>query len=123
MADALGYVDQQPDESVDAIFSAQFIENLGSNRVSDLPRLAYAKLRASGLFIAQTVNPESYEALKTFYVDLTHQRPTYPYVLLHLCQQAGFSSPRIFYPLNGGFTQQAYAQAGEYALVGLRWSR
>jgi hypothetical protein len=67
----------------------------------------------------ETVNPECYEALKTFFVDLTHQKPIYPQVLLQMCLQVGFSSARIFYPLWGGFTQEHYEEAGEYAVVAI----
>jgi hypothetical protein len=63
------------------------------------------------------VNPENYEALKTFHVDLTHQRPIFPQVLLHLCWEAGFEAAWVFYPLGGGFTQRCYEAVGEYAVV------
>ena len=79
-----------------------------------------ASCAEDGLFIAETVNPESHEALKTFFVDLTHQRPIYPQVLLYLCRQARFRSARIFYPCAGGFTQAQYQDSGEYAVVALR---
>ena len=67
--------------------------------------------------VAETVNPECYEALKTFFVDLTHQKPIYPQVMLQLCLDAGFPSARIFYPNGGGFTQENYETAGEYAVI------
>jgi hypothetical protein len=55
--------------------------------------------------------------MKTFFVDLTHQRPIFPQVLLQLCQLAGYESARTFYPTAGGFTQTQYRDAGEYAVV------
>jgi hypothetical protein len=102
---------------LDAIFSAQVIEHIVPATLPRLVALSRAKLRPRGLFIAETVNPESYEALKTFHVDLSHQRPIYPQVLLHLCQQGGFLSARIFYPVKGAFTQEHYQDAGEYAVI------
>jgi hypothetical protein len=119
-ADALDYLKQTPEGSVDVIFSAQFIEHVESNRLLELLELARSRLRDKGLFIAETVNPESYLAMKTFFVDLTHQRPIYPQVLLHICQTVGYSSARIFYPTAGGFTQKAYSEAGEYAVVAVK---
>jgi hypothetical protein len=83
-------------------------------------QLGYSKLRHGGIFVAETVNTQGNQALRTSHVDPTHQRPIDPQVLLYLCQQAGFLSGRILYPVNGGLTQHAYAQAGYYALVGLR---
>jgi hypothetical protein len=102
------------------IFSAQFIEHVKSDRLGELVEVAYSRLRRNGLFIAETVNPESYAAMKTFYVDLSHQRPIYPQVLLHVCQKAGFRSARILYPTTAGFTQTAYLDAGEYAAIAVK---
>ena len=121
-ADAFDYLYGRAAESVDVIFSAQFIEHVPSERLPELLEVARARLRPGGLFIAETVNPESYLALKTFFVDLTHQRPIFPQVLLHLVQTAGYRSARIFYPTAGGFTQTqaAYRDAGEYAVVAVK---
>jgi SAM-dependent methyltransferase len=120
LADAFDYLRGVPEASLDVIFSAQFIEHVESSRLLELLQLARSRLRERGLFIAETVNPESYTALKTFYVDLTHQRPIYPQVLLHLCQTAAFVSARIFYPTAGGFTQLPYREAGEYAVIAVK---
>jgi glycosyltransferase involved in cell wall biosynthesis/SAM-dependent methyltransferase len=119
-ADAYDYLAGMPDASLDVIFSAQVIEHFPSDRLLEMLELARRKLDAGGLFIAETVNPESHEALKTFFVDLTHQRPIYPQVLLYLCRQAGYRSARIFYPCAGGFTQAHYQDSGEYAVVAAR---
>ena len=115
--DAIEYLRKQPEGSIDVIFSAQFIEHVDSGQLPELLRLAKGRLTRGGLFIAETVNPESFEALKAFHVDLTHQRPIYPQVLLFKCHEAGFPSARIFYPLGGGFTQRHYETAGEYAII------
>ncbi|HEY7509158.1 MAG TPA: methyltransferase domain-containing protein, partial [Vicinamibacteria bacterium] len=118
--DAFAYLRTVGASTLDAVFSAQFIEHLPSEQLAELLALARSRLREGGLFIAETPNPESFEALKTFHVDLTHQRPIYPQVLLYLCQQEGFRSARIFYPVGGGFTQKSYETSGEYAVVATR---
>jgi len=118
-ADAIEYLQSLPECSLDGIFSAQVIEHVEPKQLTTLLSLAKTRLRPRGVFIAETVNPESFEALKTFHVDLTHQKPIYPQVLLWLCQQAGFPTARIFYPLGGGFTQQNYGNVGEYAVVAM----
>jgi glycosyltransferase involved in cell wall biosynthesis/SAM-dependent methyltransferase len=115
--DALVFLQQATPASLDAIFSAQFIEHVDPTQLLDLLVWARRDLRAGGIFVAETVNPENYEALKTFYVDLTHQRPLFPQVLLHLCWEAGFGDAWIFYPEGGGFTQRCYDAVGEYAVV------
>jgi hypothetical protein len=102
------------------IFSAQFIEHVPSDRLLELLELGYSRLRKGGLFIAETVNPESHLAAKTFFVDLTHQRLIFPQVLLQIGQEAGYESARIFYPTAGGFTQAQYRDAGEYAIVAVK---
>ncbi|MGI9145258.1 MAG: methyltransferase domain-containing protein [Chloroflexota bacterium] len=116
-ADAYDFLNEMPEQSVDVIFSAQFIEHVPSERLLELLELARSRLRDGGLFIAETVNPESHLAMKTFFVDLTHQRPIFPQVLLQLCQTAGYRSAQTFYPTAGGFTQTQYRDAGEYAVV------
>jgi SAM-dependent methyltransferase/glycosyltransferase involved in cell wall biosynthesis len=115
--DALAFLQHAAPASVDGIFSAQFIEHVDPSQLLDLLVWARRALQAGGTFVAETVNPENYEALKAFYVDLTHQRPIFPQVLLHLCWEAGFEAAWIFYPEGGGFTQRCYDSVGEYAVV------
>jgi len=119
-ADAYDFLQGLPERSVDVVFSAQFIEHVPSDRLLELLELSISRLRPGGLFIAETVNPESHLAMKTFFVDLTHQRPIFPQVLLQLCQTAGYQSARTFYPTAGGFTQTDYRDAGEYAVVAVK---
>jgi SAM-dependent methyltransferase len=116
-ADGVDYLATLPPRSVGAVFSAQVVEHLAPERLTAFLSVAASRLRRGGLLIAETVNPESFEAFKTFHVDPTHQRPIFPQVLLHLCREAGFGAARVFYPLGGGFTQERYEEAGEYAVV------
>jgi O-antigen chain-terminating methyltransferase len=118
-ADALDYLRQSSPCSFDGVFMAQVIEHLEREQLVELLSLAKSRVAPGGVFVAETVNPECYEALKTFPVDLTHKMPIYPQVLLLMCQQAGFPSARIFYPLGGGFTQERYQDVGEYAVVAI----
>lgn len=116
-ADGVAYLAALPLRSVGAVFSAQVVEHLEPEQLTTFLTLAASRLKLGGLLIAETVNPESFEAFKTFHVDPTHQRPIFPQVLLHLCREAGFEAGRVFYPLGGGFTQAQYEKAGEYAVV------
>lgn len=115
--DALDYLRTVEPGTLDGIFSAQMIEHLDPVVLRELLSLAKQSLHEGGTLVAETVNPESFEALKTFHVDLTHQKPIYPQVLLFLCREAGFRRARIFYPHAGGFTQGGTDIAGEYAVV------
>ncbi|MSQ23383.1 MAG: class I SAM-dependent methyltransferase [Chloroflexi bacterium] len=118
--DAFDYLASSADESFDGVFCAQVIEHFESSRLIEFLGLVRQKLRPGGVLVAETVNPESYAALKTFHVDLTHQRPIFPEVLLYLCHEAGYPSARVFYPQGGGFDQRNYAGCGEYAVVATR---
>ena len=115
--DALDYLREQASGSLEAVFSAQVIEHLTLEERLELLALAKDRLREGGVFIAETVNPESFEALKTFDVDPTHESPIFPQVLLFECYEAGYRSARIFYPTAGGFAQRSYQTAGEYAVI------
>jgi hypothetical protein len=55
------------------------------------------KLRAGGLFVAETPNPQTLIALSTFFADLTHVRPVHPKTLSLLAKQVGFASTEIRY--------------------------
>jgi hypothetical protein len=98
------------------VFCAQVIEHLPVAALQRLLELARRKLRADGLFIAETVNPHSLAALKTFWVDLTHQHPIFPEVALAFCGLAGFGAAYVFAP---GFDDFAAARftANSYAVV------
>jgi hypothetical protein len=63
------------------------------------------------------VNPHSLEAFKTFYTDLTHQRPIFPEVGLALSQLAGFEEAYVTFPLGSGELESDRRSQGEYAIV------
>ncbi|MGH9268370.1 MAG: methyltransferase domain-containing protein, partial [Acidimicrobiales bacterium] len=90
-ADAVGYLRARADGSIGTVFSAQFIEHVDPSALVEMLRTTLAKLRPGGLVIAETVNPHSLRALKTFWLDLTHQRPLFPEALVCLCRDLGFA--------------------------------
>jgi glycosyltransferase involved in cell wall biosynthesis len=116
-ADGLEYLESLEDRSLGAIFSAQVIEHLPYERLLRLLTLARAKLRDDGLLVAETVNPHSVPALKTFWVDLTHQHPIFPEVALALCRDAGFASAYVFHPGGTGDVERDRFTEGSYAVV------
>jgi len=69
------------------------------------------------VLIAETVNPHSPAALKAFWVDLTHQLPIFPEVLLQLCRSSGFEQGYVFMPNGSGDYESDRRTAGEYAVV------
>jgi len=116
-ADGLDYLEEQPDGGLGVVFAAQVIEHMSEEQVRRLLALSLSKLASDGLLIAETVNPHSPPALKTFWVDLSHQQPVFPEVALELCREAGFASAYYFHPNGTGDVEQDRFVQGEYAVV------
>ncbi|HTA05994.1 MAG TPA: methyltransferase domain-containing protein [Solirubrobacteraceae bacterium] len=116
-ADGLEYLQTLEDASLGAIFCAQVIEHLPYEELLRLFALARGKLAPEGLLIAETVNPHSAAALKTFWVDPTHQHPIFPEVALALSRAAGFSTAFVFHPNGTGDVERDRFVQGEYAVV------
>jgi SAM-dependent methyltransferase len=115
--DANAYLASLPERSVGTIFSAQFAEHLPFAELLRCLELARTRLVPGGSFIAETVNPNSIEGLKTFYVDPSHVKPLFPEVFLFLCRSMGFDQVRLFYPNGGGFEESEPTRRPEYAVV------
>jgi SAM-dependent methyltransferase len=116
MGDANAYLEGLSDGTLGTVFSAQVIEHLPHAELRRLLELARRKLVPGGLFIAETVNPHRISALKTFWVDLTHQHPIFPEVALASVAIAGFHSAYVFAPGWRSFEQARFASPA-YAVV------
>ena len=115
--DLLDYLAAQPDASIGAVFSAQVIEHLPFEGLLEFLRLTLRKLKPDGVLVAETVNPHSHRALKTFWVDLTHNKPIFPEVLVALCRQAGYKEAIVRFPCGTGGLERDRLWEGEYAVV------
>jgi SAM-dependent methyltransferase len=89
-ADALAYLEALPDASLGGIFAGQVVEHLPPAVLLRLLELAARKLRPGGPLIAETINPLSPLALRSYFADLTHAQPLVPETLALLARQAGF---------------------------------
>ena len=99
--DALEYVENLPDNSVDGIFAAQLVEHIPAGRLVKLCQDAYKKLGAGGCLIFETPNPTCLSIYtNAFYMDPSHNRPVHPKSLQFYLQNAGFSSVEIVYTDN-----------------------
>ena len=90
-ADALAYLEAQPDG--DASAGSSPARSSSTSRPPSLFRfleLAAQKLRPGGLLVAETINPLSPLALRSYFADLTHAQPLVPETLALLAKQAGF---------------------------------
>jgi len=121
-SDAVAYLEGLADDSLGTVFTAQLIEHLRHEQLLRLFELAQRKLRPGGLLIAETVNPHSVQALKAFWVDLTHQHPVFPEVALALARLSGFGSAFVFHPNGTGSFEHDRVSEGEYAIVATRRS-
>lgn len=116
-ADANEYLASLAEASVGAVFSAQFAEHVTFPELLKVLTLSRSRLVPGGIFVAETVNPNSIEGAKTFFVDQTHVKPIFPEVFAFLCRSTGFASVRLFYPNGGGFDEQEPTSQHEYAVV------
>ena len=115
--DAVEYLEGLGDGRLGAVFSAQLVEHLPFGLLERLLGLATTKLRPGGLFVAETVNPHCVNALKTFWVDPTHQHPLFPETMLQLARSAGFASAYVFHPNASADVIRDRYRAPAYALV------
>jgi SAM-dependent methyltransferase len=118
--DAIAYLERLPDSSLGALFTAQVVEHLPYAQLIAFMRLAAQKVQPGGRLIVETVNPHAPGALKNFWLDLTHQHPIFPEVLLTLCRGIGFDSAYVFHPGGSGDVETDRLHAGDYALVAER---
>jgi SAM-dependent methyltransferase len=117
VADANSYLEKCEDDSLAAIFCAQVVEHMPYEELLRFYGLGLRKLQPGGLFILETVNPHSVPALKTFWVDPTHQHPLFPEVALALCEISGFESAYVFHPNGKGQVEVDRYETGEYAVL------
>jgi glycosyltransferase involved in cell wall biosynthesis/2-polyprenyl-3-methyl-5-hydroxy-6-metoxy-1,4-benzoquinol methylase len=120
--DAIGYLQAQADSSLPAIFAAQFVEHLPYEALISFLQLSLTKLKPGGTLIFETVNPHSLEAFKTFWTDLTHQRPIFPEVALVWCWLVGFERAYVMFPNGTGDLKSDAATRGEYAVIAAKAS-
>lgn len=115
--DIVTYLERTPDNSIGAIFCAQVIEHVSYSSLRRILSLGRRKLKSGGSLILETVNPHSHRALKTFWVDLTHNKPIFPEVLIVLCREAGYAEAYVQFPCGKGDFQRDRLWEGEYAVI------
>jgi len=88
--DAVSYLEQFEDESLDGVFIDQVVEHLEPAYLVQLLELCHRKLKFGYHIVAETVNPLSFASFANFYIDMTHVRPVHPETLRFLFGAAGF---------------------------------
>ena len=98
VGDAIAHLESLAPQSLGAITAIHVIEHLPADALVRFFQLARERLRPGGLLVCETVNPHAPYALKTFWVDPTHQHPIFPEVAVALADIAGFSSGFMWFP-------------------------
>ena len=89
-ADAIEYLRTLKDSSIDLVSAFHVIEHLPFESVLDLCREAERVVKASGVVLFETPNPENIRVgTERFYLDPTHVRPLPPELMEFLMQWAG----------------------------------
>lgn len=96
-ADALEHLRGLEDRSLDGLFLAQVVEHLTSAEIGELVRLAAAKLRRGAKIIIETINPDTFTALRWFWMDPTHRQPVSAATLRFLLEDVGFTMRDVLY--------------------------
>jgi len=117
LRDAVTYLKAQASESISTIFSAQFVEHVDYEILRSFIHESFRSLCVGGVLIMETVNPYSIPAFRTFWTDLTHQKPIFPEVLLALTQEGGFSEAQVIFPNGTGDLEVDRWSQGEYAVI------
>jgi O-antigen chain-terminating methyltransferase len=97
-ADALTYLEAQPDGSLGGLFAAQVVEHLEPRYLNALLDSAFNKLRPDAPIVLETINPACWFAFFESYIrDITHVRPLHPDTLKFLLIASGFQHVDIRY--------------------------
>jgi len=75
LAEANEFLGKMADGELRGAIALQMIEHLSIRDLFKLITLAHKKLKKNGLFVVETVNPESVYAMRWFYLDYTHNKP------------------------------------------------
>lgn len=96
--DGLRYLKDQGDESLGGVFLGQVIEHLDPEDLREWVRTAFVKLRAGGVLLAETINPQCLSTFSgAFYLDLSHKKPVHPEAARFLWRSLGFREVEILY--------------------------
>jgi O-antigen chain-terminating methyltransferase len=97
-ADAVSYLEAQPDASLGGLFAAQVVEHLEPRYLNAMLDVAFDKLRPGAPIVLETINPACWFAFFESYIrDITHVRPLHPDTLKFLLIASGFQQVDIRY--------------------------
>jgi O-antigen chain-terminating methyltransferase len=94
-ADGMAWLAEQAPQSLDVITAFHVIEHLPQARLLAFFAVAHRVLKAGGLLICETPNPENMlVATCNFYLDFSHRNPIPPALAAFMAEYAGFAEVR-----------------------------
>lgn len=95
-ADAISYLEDLSDDSLDGIFTDDMVEHLDVSYLLHMLRLCGKKLKEGRYMVAKTVNPLSWTAFANIYLlDNTHKTPLHPETMRYFMESSGFGKVAI----------------------------
>ena len=96
--DALTFLKNRADASLDGIFSSQVIEHFQPEYLRRVIGESFRVLRPGSPLLLETINPLSLFALsRIYFLDPTHQQPLHPEYMRYLLASCGFSAVEILF--------------------------
>ena len=96
--DALAFLKNLPDASLDGIFSSQVIEHFQPEYLRRVIGESFRTLRPGSPLLLETINPLSLFALsRIYFLDPTHRQPLHPEYMRYLLANSGFSAVEIIF--------------------------
>lgn len=97
-ADLISHLQGLKDKSLDGIFSSQVIEHLKPPELLELVELCYHKLKPDSYLVLETVNPLCLSVFaRSFYLDLSHQKPIHPEFIKYQLESLNFRDVEIIF--------------------------
>jgi len=98
LADAVGYLEGIPDNSLGGIFLGQVVEHLKEDYLLRLIELSHRKLKPGACFVAETPNPTMLSTFSnSFFLDMSHEKPVHPETMRFLMRYYGFRDVDIVF--------------------------
>jgi O-antigen chain-terminating methyltransferase len=95
-ADAISYLEDLSDDSLDGIFTDDTVEHLDVAYLLHMLKLCSRKLIERRYMVAKTVNPLSWTAYASIYMlDTTHKNPLHPETMRFFMVSCGFREVKI----------------------------
>jgi O-antigen chain-terminating methyltransferase len=95
--DTLQYLNTLKDDCLVGMTAFQVVEHVPTDYLVRMIKTAFRKIAPGGVLILETVNSDSLNSLRNFYLDLTHRNPIPPATLKFVAEYAGFKDVRLHY--------------------------